>query len=148
MREGAEQRSATGRTSAGSEPASARGIRASVGRVVAHASSLARLEKELARVELERKAGTVGAGVGLVVAIGVMGIYAVGVALALFTAVLALMVDWWLALLIVFLVLLLVIVVLGFVARTLFRAGKPFKPEQALAEARATSQAIRGARAE
>jgi len=123
------------------------GIRASAARVVAHLRALAQLEKELARAELERKGATIGAGVGLAIAAGVLALYAVGFGLATLAAVLALAVDWWLALLIVFLVLVLLVVGLAFAARSLLRAGTPLKPEQAIEEARLTKQVLRGDRA-
>lgn len=124
-----------------------RGIRASAKRIVVHASSLARLERELARTELERKGGTMGAGAGLALAAGLFVLYAVGFGLAAAAAALALLVDWWLALLIVFVVLLLLVLVLALVSRSLFRAGTPLKPEQAIEEARLTKQVLRGTRA-
>ena len=111
---------------AGSE-AGSRGIVGSVRRVVAHARALAQLERELAKKELQRKGGF---------------------GLATLAAVLALVVDWWLALLIVFLLVVLLVVVLALVARKLVRDASPLKPEQAIAEAELTKQALRRARAE
>jgi hypothetical protein len=125
-----------------------RGIRASARRAVAHASSLVRLEKELARTELERKGGTLGAGAALALAAGIFTLYAVGFGLAAVAAALALLVDWWLALLIVFVALLLLVLALALASRSLLRAGTPVKPEQAIEEARLTKQALRGTRAD
>jgi membrane protein implicated in regulation of membrane protease activity len=124
-----------------------RGIRASVTRVVAHLSSLARLEQELARSELERKGATLGGGAALAVAAGVLAFFAVGFGLAAVAAALALVVDWWLALLIVFGALLVLVLVLLLVARSLFRSAAPLKPEQAIEEARLTKEVLRGTRA-
>ena len=124
-----------------------RGIRASATRVVAHLSSLARLEQELARSELERKGATLGGGAALAVAAGVLAFYAVGFGLAAVAAALALLVDWWLALLIVFGALLILVLVLLLVARSLFRSAAPLKPEQAIEEARLTKEVLRGTRA-
>lgn len=124
-----------------------RGIRASAKRVVTHVSSLARLERELARYELERKGMMVGAAAGVAVAAGVFMLYAVGFGLAAAAAALALVVDWWLALLIVFGALLLLILVLSLVSLSLFRRGTPLTPEQAIEEARLTKQVLRGTRA-
>lgn len=122
------------------------GIRASVRRVMAHGSSIVRLERELAQTELERKGMSVGAGAGTAIAAGIVLLYAVGFGLAAVTAALALAVDWWLALLIVFVALLLLVAGLGLAARSLFRRGTPLKPEQAIEEARLTKQALRGNR--
>ncbi len=120
-----------------------RGIRASIRRVVAHARSLSELQKELAALELKQKASSLGAGAALGVAAGVMALYAVGFGLATAAAALALVVDWWLALLIVFAVLVLLTVILGLVAKTMVKKGTPLAPEQAIEEARLTKQALR-----
>jgi hypothetical protein len=122
----------------------ARGIFGSAKRIAAHVTALARLERELARAELERKAGTVGAGAALGVAAGVLALYAVGFGLAALAAALALAVDWWLSLLIVFGFLVLLVIVLGLVAKRLIRSGTPLKPEQAIEEAQLTKQVLRG----
>jgi membrane protein implicated in regulation of membrane protease activity len=109
--------------------------------------ALAQLERELARSELQRKGATVGAGAGLAVAAGLLALYAVGFGLAAAAAGLALVVDWWLALLIVFGALLLLVLVLVLVSRSLFRRGTPLTPQQAIEEARLTKQVLRGNRA-
>jgi len=124
-----------------------RGIRASAARVVAHTRALAELERELARAELERKGGTLGAGAAVGVGAGVLALYGVGFALATLTAVLALVVDWWLALLIVFLVIAVLVAVLALAARELFRSAGPLKPDQAIEEARLTRQMLKENRA-
>jgi uncharacterized membrane protein YqjE len=123
-----------------SEP---RGIRASVRRVVAHARSISQLQKELATVELKQKASSLGAGAGLGIAAAVMGFYATAFAFATVAAALALVVDWWLALLIVFGVLLLLALILGLLAARMMKKGTPLAPEQAIEEARLTRQALR-----
>jgi hypothetical protein len=123
-----------------------RGIVSSAKRIAVHASSLARLERELVRLELQRKGGTLAAGTAVGVAAGIIALFALGFGLATVAAALALVVDWWLALLIVFLVLVLLVVALGLLARSLLRRGTPLAPEQAIEEARLTSQALRGTR--
>jgi hypothetical protein len=126
--------------------APARGIRASAGRVVAHTSALARLERELARAELERKGATLGAGAAVAVAAGVFALFAVGFGLATLAALLALVMAWWLALLVVFVLVVLLVVGLAFAARSLVRSGAPLRPEQAIEEARLTTQLFRSRR--
>jgi len=123
------------------------GIRASGERVLRHVSSLVRLQKELARSELQEKGATAAGGVGTAVGAGLLALYALGFGLAAVAAALALVVDWWLALLIVFLVLVVLVVVLVLVSRQLFRMSAPLKPEQAIEEARLTKQVLRGFRA-
>jgi membrane protein implicated in regulation of membrane protease activity len=103
-----------------------------------------RLQRELARAELERKGATLGAGAAVAIAAGVLTLFAVGFGLAALAAALALVVDWWLALLIVFLFLVVLVTGLLFAARSLFRAGTPLKPVQAMEEARLTKETLRG----
>jgi Flp pilus assembly protein TadB len=123
------------------------GIRESARRALQHVSSLARLQKELARSEMEEKGGTAVAGGALAAAAGLLALYAVGFALAALAAALALVVDWWLALLLVFCLLALLVVVLVLVSRQLIRLSAPLKPEQAIEEARRTKQVLRSFRA-
>lgn len=120
-----------------------RGIRASIRSVVGHARSISQLQKELATVELKEKATKLGAGAGVGVAAGIMAFYAVAFAFATIAAALALVVDWWLALLIVFAVLLLLTIVLALVAKSLMQKATPLAPEQAIEEARLTQQLLR-----
>jgi 4-amino-4-deoxy-L-arabinose transferase-like glycosyltransferase len=110
-------------------------------------TALARLERELARSELERKGATIGAGAGTALAAGVLMLYAVGFGLAAATAALALVVDVWLALLVVFAALLLAVLGLVLASRSLFRSSTPLAPKQAIEEARLTTKILRGARA-
>jgi hypothetical protein len=65
-------------------------------------------------------------------------------ALAAIAAAIALLVDWWLALLIVFLGLVLLVLVLGAVSRALLRKTGSLRPEQAMEEARRTKDVLRG----
>ena len=112
-------------------------------RVVAHATALLRLERELAQRDLRRKAGTLGAGVFVALSAGILALFAVAFGLAALAAALALLVAWWLALLIVFAVLVLLVVALLLASRALFRSGTPLRPVQALEEARRTKEALR-----
>ena len=128
------------------DPAQPRGVRVSVRRVVGHASSLARLQRELARVEMKQKGASVGAGAGLGIATAVVGFFALAFALATAAAALALIVDTWLALLIMFVLLLLLTVGLALLAKSFVQKGTPLAPEQALEEARLTKLALRRSR--
>lgn len=121
------------------------GVRASTRSVVEHATAVARLEKELARAELERRGGIVGAGAGAALAAAIFALYAVGFGLALVAVLLSLVVDWWLSLLIVFLLLVVLVIGLVLAARSLFETGMPLKPLQAIEEARLTKQVLRNA---
>jgi hypothetical protein len=120
-----------------------RGVGPAAKEVAEHASTLARLELELAALEIKKKVAALGIGIGLVLGAGVFLFYGVGFGLAAGAAGLATVVSTWLALLIVFGALLLVGVVLALVGLSLIKRGTPPVPEQAVAEARLTTEALR-----
>jgi hypothetical protein len=111
--------------------------------VAEHASALARLELELAGLELKQKAGNLGAGVGIGIGAALLGLYALGFLFATIAAVVAIWLDTWLALLIVTVALLALAGVLGLVAVSRIKRGTPPVPEQAIREAKLTSQALK-----
>ena len=119
------------------------GVGAAAKQVAEHASALAKLELELAGLELKQKAGAVGAGVGIGVGAAVMAVYAVGFLLATIAAALAIVLDTWLALLLVTLGLLVIAAILGLVAVRLLKRGTPPVPELAIQEAKLTSEALK-----
>jgi len=112
--------------------------------VVDHASTLARLEVRLAMLEVKQKLAALGVGIGLAVGAGVLSLFALGFGLATAAAALATTMSTWLALLIVTAVLLLVTGTLGLIAMQLIKKGAPPVPEQAIEEAKRTSDAVRG----
>jgi hypothetical protein len=120
-----------------------RGVGPAAKEVAEHASTLARLELELATLEIKQKVAALGIGIGLVIGAGVFLFYGVGFGLAAGAAGLATVVSTWLALLIVFGALLLLGVVLALVGMSLIKRGTPPVPEQAVAEARLTTEALR-----
>jgi uncharacterized membrane protein YqjE len=119
------------------------GVGAAAKQVAEHASALARLELELAGLELKQKAGALGAGVGLGIGAAVVALYAVGFLLATAAVALAIVLDAWLALLIVTLVLFAVTAVLGLIAVRAIKRGTPPVPELAIQEAKLTSEALK-----
>ena len=119
------------------------GVGSAAREVAEHASALARLELELAALEMRRKAGALGAGIGLGIAAGVLGVFAVGFLFATLAAALATFMPWWLALLIVSLVLVAGAGLAALLAVSLFRRATPPLPEQAIEEARRTTEVIR-----
>ena len=119
------------------------GVGTAAKQVAEHASALAKLELELAGLELKQKAGAVGAGVGIGIGAAVVGVYAVGFLFATIAAALALVVDTWLALLLVTLGLFAIAAVLGLVAVSRIKRGTPPVPEQAIQEAKLTSEALK-----
>jgi len=123
-------------TENGSLGAAAKGI-------AEHASSLARLELELAQLEIKKSVK--GLGIGAVLAGGalVVALYAVGFLFATIAAGLATTLSLWLSLLIVTIFLLLVVGILGMLAVRSFKKGGPPVPKQAIAEAKQTSEVLK-----
>jgi membrane protein implicated in regulation of membrane protease activity len=120
-----------------------RGVGPAAKEVAEHASTLARLELELAALEVKRKVAALGVGIGLVASAGVFLLFALGFGLAAGAAALALVVSTWAALLIVFGALVLFSLLLVLVGLSAIKKGTPPVPEQALEEARLTTQALR-----
>jgi putative superfamily III holin-X len=116
---------------------------AAVKQVAEHASALFRLELELAQLELKRKVVALGVGIGLTLAAALFGLFALGWLFATITAALATVMATWLALLIVTVFLLLLAGLLGFLGLAKIRKGVPPIPEQAIHEAKLTSNALR-----
>jgi hypothetical protein len=119
------------------------GVGEAAKQVADHAKALVGLEVELAKVELAQKFGALGIGIGLAVGAAVVAFYGVGFLFATIAAALATFLDVWLALLIVTLFLFLVAAVLGLVGVKRIKRGTPPVPEQAIAEAKLTTEAIK-----
>jgi Putative Actinobacterial Holin-X, holin superfamily III len=121
------------------------GVGAAARHVAEHASSLFRLELELAALELKRKVVSLGLGVGLLLAAAVVSVFLLGFALAAAAAGIATALPTWAALLIVTGALGLLVASLAMLGLGRIRKGTPPIPEQALAEARKTTEALRSA---
>jgi hypothetical protein len=111
--------------------------------VAEHASALVRLEIELAKLEVGRKVQSLGIGIGLGAGAALFALYAVGFLFATIAAGLATVVDVWLALLIVTLFLLVATAILGLLAVNRIQKGAPPLPEQAIEEAKLTTEALK-----
>jgi protein-S-isoprenylcysteine O-methyltransferase Ste14 len=111
--------------------------------VAEHASALARLELELAQLEIKEKIAALGIGAGLAGGAAVVGLYAIGFLFATIAAGLATFLDVWLSLLIVTVVLFLVVGLLGLLAKSRFKEGSPPVPRQAIEEAKQTTEALK-----
>jgi membrane protein len=120
------------------------GVGAAVKEVSERTSSIVRLELELAALELKQKAANLGFGLGLVAGAALVGLYAVGFLFATIAAALAIVLDTWLALLIVFLGLLIVTGLLVLLGVKKLQKGTPPVPKQAIEEAKLTKDAMRG----
>ena len=111
--------------------------------VAEHASALARLELELAKLEVGRKVAALGIGIGLGLGAALFVLFALAFLLAAAAAALATAMSTWLALLLVGLGLFLLTGLLGILALGLIRKGTPPVPEQALREAKLTQTALK-----
>src|SRR4051812_13327706 len=101
------------------------GVGPAAKQVAEHASSLARLELELAALELKKKAATIGAGIGLSAGGALFAVFTLGFMFATIAAGLATAVATWLALLITTGLLLVLTAVLGGIGFFLIRKGTP-----------------------
>jgi hypothetical protein len=111
-------------------------------RVADHARSLVQLEVQLAMTELKRKAVAFGAGIGLTLTAALIGLFALAFALAAGAAALTLVLSVWLSLLIFAGGLFLVTGLLLAIGIGLLRKGAKPVPEQAIAEAQLTREAL------
>jgi hypothetical protein len=111
------------------------GVGAAAKNVAEHASSLARLELRLALLEIKTKAAALGLGIGMLAGAAVFGLFLLAFLLASATALLALVLPVWGALLVM------TALVSGILAGV--RKGAPPVPEQAIREAKLTTEALR-----
>jgi uncharacterized membrane protein YqjE len=111
--------------------------------VAEHASTLVRLEMELAALELKRKASQLGIGIGLASGAALFLVFGLGFALATIAAGIATALPWWAALLIVTAGILVVAAILGLLGARLINKGTPPVPEQAITEAKLTTEALK-----
>jgi Putative Actinobacterial Holin-X, holin superfamily III len=106
-------------------------------------SSIVRLELQLAAAELKQKVVSLGVGLGMLVGAALFALFALGFALATVAAALAIVLDTWLALLIVTGGLFLLVGALVFLGIASIRKGTPPVPTQAIAEAKLTAEALK-----
>ena len=120
-----------------------RSVGTAVKDVADHAKRVVSLEIELAKLELTRKVASLGVGIGLGVAAAIFGLFALGFGLAAIAAALATFLSTWLALVIVTAALFLLAGVLGVLALGRIKKGTPPVPEQAIHEAKLTTEALK-----
>jgi hypothetical protein len=111
--------------------------------VAEKASTIARLELELASMELKRKLAALGLGLGLLLGAVAVLLYGIGFGFATIAAALATFLPVWLSLLIVTLFLFVVGGILAFVGVKKVARGTPPVPQQAIDEAKLTTQALK-----
>jgi hypothetical protein len=119
------------------------GVGTAAKNVAEHASAIFRLELELAAMELKRKVVSLGLGIGMAIGAAFFLVFALGFAFAAIVAAFATIVATWAALLIVVGILLLLVATLGVLAITKIKRGTPPVPEQAIREAKLTSEALK-----
>lgn len=122
------------------------GLSGATRRVADHARSFVQLELRLAAAEAKRKLMALSAGIGLVAAAALLAVFAVAFGLAAATAAIALALPVWLSLLVMFGGLFLLAATLGGIGAMLLRRGAKPVPEQAIAEAKLTREALRNGR--
>ena len=111
--------------------------------VAEHASTIARLELELAQLELKKKLAALGVGIGLLAGAVAIGLYGIGFLFATITAGLATFLPVWASLLIVTVFLFLVTGILALLGGKRVQRGTPPVPQQAIDEAKLTTQALK-----
>jgi uncharacterized membrane protein YqjE len=107
------------------------------------ASTLVRLELELASLELKRKVGLLAKGIAFGLVAAVLLVFALGFGLATIAAGIATATSIWVALLIVTGGLVLFAGLLGALALHAIKRATPPVPEQALREAKLTTEALK-----
>ena len=106
-------------------------------------SDLVRGELDLAKAELAVKGKQAGIGAGLFGGAGITGLYAGGALIATIIAALSLVMDTWLAGLIVTVVLAIVAGVLALQGRSKVKAAAPPTPEAAIETTKADVQVVK-----
>jgi len=119
------------------------GVGAAVKQVAEHTSSIVRLELELAALELKRKVVSLGLGIGFALGAALMLLFMVAFVYAAIGAALATVMPTWAALLVVAGILFLQVGLLGFLALNRIKKGTPPVPEQAIREAKLTTEALK-----
>ena len=108
-----------------------------------HLSALVRLEIELAQLEISRKVSLIAKGLIMAGIAALLLLYMIGFGLAAAAAGIATQLPVWASLLIVMGVLLLAVVILGLLAKRAITKGAPPVPEQAIREAKLTTEALK-----
>jgi Putative Actinobacterial Holin-X, holin superfamily III len=120
-----------------------RGLGGAARLVAEKASAIVRLELALAAAELKQKIVALGLGIGLLVGSAVFGLFALGFGLAAAAAGIATALSTWLALLIVAGGLIALATLLGLLGIGRIAKGTPPVPEQAITEAKLTTEALK-----
>ena len=119
------------------------GLSGAAQRVADHARQFVRLELQLATAELKRKVAALGVGAALLLGAALFGFLGLCFGLAAAAAGLATTLAVWLSLLIVGGALFLLTLLLAAIGYLMLQKGTKPMPEQAVEEARLTTEALR-----
>jgi len=119
------------------------GLGAAAKTVAEHASTLVRLEIELATMELRRKVVALGLGIAFALVAALFLLFVLAFVFSAVAAAFATAVSTWLALLITAGILFALAGLLGVLALGRFKKGTPPVPQQAIREARLTADALK-----
>jgi hypothetical protein len=119
------------------------GLGAAVKEVAERTSAIVRLELELATMELKGKVFSLGLGIALSAGAALMLVFVLGFLFATIAAGLATAVSTWLALLITTVIILLLAALLGGLGVMSIKKASPPVPEQAIREAKLTTEALK-----
>ena len=119
------------------------GLGAAVKEVAERTSAIVRLELELATLELKRKVSSLGLGIGLLLGAAVLAVFMLGFFFATIAAGLATAMPVWAALLVTTGIILLLAAVVGYLGVAKVKKGTPPVPEQAILEAKLTTEALK-----
>lgn len=119
------------------------GVGGAAKQVAEHASSIAKLELELAGLELKKKLAALGIGISLCIGAALFALFMLGFLFATIAAAFATFLSTWLALLVVTAILFALTATLGMLALGRIKKGTPPIPEQAIREAKLTGEALK-----
>ena len=119
------------------------GVGAATRLVADKVSTIVRLELALAAAELKKKAASFGVGIGLFAGAALFAVFALGFLFAAIAAGIATALPTWAALLIVFALLVVLTALLAFFGRRSIEKATPPLPEQAIEEAKLTTEALK-----
>jgi uncharacterized membrane protein YqjE len=123
---------------------SIRGVPRAARSTVQRISNIVRLERELATLELKKKLQQLGIGAGLLGLAAYIALLGIAFLLVTITALIALALPWWAALLIMTVVLFLIAAGLGYLGVQHLKKGSPPVPVQAIEEAQRTQAVLKG----
>ena len=113
------------------------------GRLTEQVSRLVRAELDLAKAEMIKKVKGLGIGAGLLVAAGVLALYALGTLIHAAVLGLSTVFAPWLAALVIGFVILAIVAVLALVGLRLIKAATPLKPQDTLKNVKDNVDAIK-----